>query len=163
MSKIYQKGRLGEDRALKYFLESGYLLLKRNFRARAEQPLSEIDLIFLALQKKASMPLRNEWIQIISRQHQIERINEFANIPDMPDFIRRAQNILYIVFVEVKNWKAYPIADLCYNLGAGRQRRMFQTAESFLQKHPDYAALSMRFDLVILNNDELRHIEAAFP
>ena len=136
---------------MKYFLEAGYLLLKRNFRTRAEQPLSEIDLIFLALQKEAPQPLHSEWMQIIS------------DPPSVQGFIAKAQSILNIVFVEVKHWQAYPISDLCYNMNARRQQRMFQTAEYFLQKNPDYASLSMRFDLVIVGASQLRHIEAAFP
>ncbi|WGK69406.1 hypothetical protein P0082_00685 [Candidatus Haliotispira prima] len=170
MGFVYDRGRAGEDTALRYFLDSGYCLLKRNFRARADQPLSEIDLIFLALQANAPESFRQDFLATVSdfrsregMEQRPEQAKDFIQV--VGNFVTEGESCLSIVFVEVKSWHAYPTADLCYNLNIGRQKRMFQTAECFLQRNPTYALLSRRFDLVVFRGlgSEPHHIEAAFP
>lgn len=68
-----------------------------------------------------------------------------------------------LVFVEVKNWAQFPLADLSYNLDQVRQERMLGVAEVFLQKHPEYQSYHVRFDLIIFQGRAGRpiHVSAA--
>ena len=153
MGASYDLGRKGEDISLEYFCNLGYYLLKRNFRIQSAHSLSEIDLIFLEVQNSASVDLHN----------MLEHIN--SEEPDiLHDFVINYCSYLEVIFVEVKYWKAYPVADLCYNLNPERQQRMFNTADCFLQKNPQYSRCVRRFDLVIVqDHNNIKHIKAAFP
>ncbi len=153
--QAYQKGREGENIALRYLGGLGYHLLTRNFRVWGQAP-SEIDLILLAPDARAPVAFRH-------------RFRQAAEAEELDPLLSREEGLRYLVlvFAEVKNWSSYPTADLSYNLNHQRQQRMFQTAECFLQRHPEYAVLPRRFDLLILEPGEptvqVRHIEAALP
>ena len=160
MGSSYDRGRKGEQIALQYLCKKGYSLLFKNFRVRSTSPLSEIDLIFLAPKNSASKNVQEILVQrslggdIFS--------SALSCVVDEYSFS------LDIVFVEVKNWGAYPATDLAYNLNKKRQQRMFDTADCFLQRYPQFVCLSRRFDLVIIqkydiNRYDINHIESAFP
>ena len=62
------------------------------------------------------------------------------------DFIARRKNVL--VFVEVKQRSSIEKAG--FSIFPEQQRRIIRAAESFVQKHPFYAACDVRFDAVLV-------------
>ncbi|MDR2768280.1 MAG: YraN family protein [Treponema sp.] len=68
-----------------------------------------------------------------------------------------------LVFIEVKNWPIYGIADLEYSITGEKQRRIIETAKYFLRTHREYSDRPIRFDVFFLQPGKpARHLESAF-
>jgi len=67
-----------------------------------------------------------------------------------------------VVFVEVKAWKTLGIEDLELSLTARKRRRIIETAKYFLASHREYNSMSVRFDIVFIGGDGMRHLASAF-
>ncbi|GHV83400.1 UPF0102 protein [Spirochaetia bacterium] len=67
-----------------------------------------------------------------------------------------------IVFIEVKAWSAFSIENLEYSISKKKQQRIIETAKFFLLKHREYSEASVRFDVLFIGIDTIKHITAAF-
>jgi putative endonuclease len=71
-----------------------------------------------------------------------------------------------IVFVEVKAWSAYGMADLQYGINEKKQRRIIETAKYFLAVNRKYNEMKIRFDVVFVNPPAgpaaVQHLASAF-
>ncbi|GHV12694.1 UPF0102 protein [Spirochaetia bacterium] len=67
-----------------------------------------------------------------------------------------------IVFVEVKAWSAYGLADLQYGINEKKQRRIIETAKYFLAINRKYNTMTIRFDVVFVSPLSIRHLASAF-
>jgi putative endonuclease len=67
-----------------------------------------------------------------------------------------------IVFIEVKAWSAYGIEELQYSLDLKKQRRIIETAKYFLLSHREYNRMSVRFDVIFVNENRITHLASAF-
>lgn len=76
------------------------------------------------------------------------------------DLIIRRDDTL--AFVEVKSWDAYGADSLEYAIDARKQRRIREAGSFFVFRHPHLAALSMRFDVLLVRPDGIDHLENAF-
>ena len=67
-----------------------------------------------------------------------------------------------VVFVEVKAWTKYGIEDLEKAVGPRKIDRIVETAKIFLSVHREYNSMAVRFDLVFIGADGMRHLASAF-
>jgi putative endonuclease len=67
-----------------------------------------------------------------------------------------------VVFVEVKNWTALGQDSLGQAIGAEKRHRIVSAARHFLHEHPPAPGCSFAFDVVLLKEREITHIEDAF-
>lgn len=67
-----------------------------------------------------------------------------------------------IVFVEVKAWSAFAFEDLGKSITVQKQRRIIETAKFFLSEHREYNRMAVRFDVVFIGPEEVRHLAEAF-
>jgi putative endonuclease len=67
-----------------------------------------------------------------------------------------------VVFVEVKAWSKYGIEDLEYAIGPRKIARIVETAKIFLSLHREYNCMAVRFDVVFIGPDGIRHLASAF-
>ena len=75
------------------------------------------------------------------------------------DFVAIKKNLL--VFVEVKQRKT--LEDAAYSIMSGQQQRIWNGAEAFIQKNPEYQDFDIRFDAVLISLPfKYKHIEDAF-
>ena len=70
----------------------------------------------------------------------------------------------YLVFVEVKTWDTFSIAELEYVIRGVKKKRLFNTARYFLGQQPGLSNRELRFDLLFIskNFSRVEHIENAF-
>ncbi|MCL2197113.1 MAG: YraN family protein [Treponema sp.] len=57
-----------------------------------------------------------------------------------------------IVFTEVKNWSSLGFENLQYGLDVRKQRKIIKTAKYFLSENRKYNKMSIRFDVIFINN-----------
>jgi len=73
-----------------------------------------------------------------------------------------------VVFVEVKAWSSYGLEDLQYSLNDRKKHKIIKTANYFLSENRKYSNMTIRFDVVFVNNSktseeyELTHLASAF-
>ena len=67
-----------------------------------------------------------------------------------------------IVFVEVKAWSVFAFEDLEKSITVQKQRRIIETAKFFLSEHREYNRMAVRFDVVFIGPEEVRHLAEAF-
>ena len=67
-----------------------------------------------------------------------------------------------LAFVEVKSRKNNTLYAAQAAVTLSKQRKIIQTALCFLNEHPEYSHLLMRFDVVALADDCISHIPNAF-
>ncbi len=67
-----------------------------------------------------------------------------------------------IVFTEVKAWSAYGFEDLERAVDGRKIDRIVETAKIFLALHREYNSMAIRFDLVFIGADGIRHLASAF-
>jgi putative endonuclease len=109
-----EKGRLGEDAAVKYLEEAGMQIVARNYRSR----YGEID--------------------IVAMDHGT------------------------LAFVEVKAWKTVDVEELEFGITGAKQRKIIQTAKSFLLNHIEYNNTPQRFDVLFFGREGTRYLAEAF-
>ncbi|GHV63048.1 UPF0102 protein [Spirochaetia bacterium] len=77
-----------------------------------------------------------------------------------------AQDGETIVFVEVKAWSAYGMADLQYGIDEKKQRRIIETAKYFLAVNRKYNEMTIRFDVIFVSPHAgpaaIQHLASAF-
>jgi putative endonuclease len=76
------------------------------------------------------------------------------------DVVARRGRVL--VFCEVKAKRGAGYGEPAEMVGAEKQRRLRQAAESWLACHPDLLGLEMRFDVVTVERRTLKRMTAAF-
>jgi len=59
-----------------------------------------------------------------------------------------------IVFVEVKAWSVYGMEDLQYSLDNKKKQKIIKTANFFLSENRKYSNMTIRFDVVFVNNSK---------
>ena len=67
-----------------------------------------------------------------------------------------------IVFIEVKTWSAFGIEDLGYGIDLRKQRKIIKTAKFFLSENRKYSNMSIRFDVIFIDNNTINHLASAF-
>jgi len=67
-----------------------------------------------------------------------------------------------LVFVEVKNWSAYGIEALEQALNAKKQHKIIETSKYFLSLHREYRYMAIRFDVIFISPDGIRHLASVF-
>ena len=73
-----------------------------------------------------------------------------------------AQDGETLVFAEVKSWSSYGPEDLENSITRKKQARIIETAKYFLSIHRKYSHMKVRFDVIFLGNQGMRHLESAF-
>lgn len=69
-----------------------------------------------------------------------------------------------LIFVEVKYWQTYSVAELEHSISRKKQERIIKTALFFLEQNPDYIDCSARYDVCFLARrpKDSRYFENAF-
>jgi putative endonuclease len=67
-----------------------------------------------------------------------------------------------VVFAEVKTWSSLGFADLEQSINRKKQKRIIETAKYFLSSHREYNGRDVRFDVLLLDILDIKHIESAF-
>ncbi|GMO29535.1 MAG: YraN family protein [Spirochaetaceae bacterium] len=67
-----------------------------------------------------------------------------------------------LVFVEVKNWTVQGIEDLGRAINSKKRRRIVETAKFFCQKYRQYSGMAIRFDILFISKDAVKHIASAW-
>ena len=71
-----------------------------------------------------------------------------------------------LVFMEVRQRKVSVYGDAALSITPAKQRKLYQTAQCFLQQYPQYQCFECRFDVLALNQVgrevQVEWIEAAF-
>jgi len=72
-----------------------------------------------------------------------------------------------VVFIEVKNWQSLGFENLQYGLDIRKQRKIIKTAKYFLSENRKYSKMSIRFDVIFINNknpegNHVTHLASAF-
>ncbi len=67
-----------------------------------------------------------------------------------------------VVFVEVKSWRRYGIEDLERSIDSRKVFRVIETAKFFLSRNREYNGMAVRFDVVFIGADGIRHLASAF-
>jgi len=67
-----------------------------------------------------------------------------------------------LAFTEVKSWKTVPVEDLERSVGPVKQRRIIGCARRFLEEAPQWRGLRVRFDIVYVGPEQIKHFEGAF-
>ena len=73
-----------------------------------------------------------------------------------------AQDGDILVFVEVKSWSRYGLEDLEKSITRKKQERIIETAKYFLSINRKYNDMKVRFDVIFLGNQGIKHLESAF-
>ena len=68
-----------------------------------------------------------------------------------------------LAFVEVKSWASYQADSLEYAIGAWKRRRIVEVSRSYLQLHPQPDDVRIAFDVILLREGRVNHIQDAFP
>jgi putative endonuclease len=105
----------------------------------------------LSAESRASLYLTAKGYRILARRYR----TPYGEI----DIVARRRDLL--VFVEVK--ARATLDDAAYAVTPRQQQRIVAAANAWLMDHPEYAALDMRFDAVLIAPKSLpRHLAAAF-
>jgi len=70
-----------------------------------------------------------------------------------------------IVFIEVKTWSFFDFDNLQYSIDSRKQRKIIKTAKYFLSENRKYSNMSIRFDVLFINNRSqtpVTHLASAF-
>ena len=69
-----------------------------------------------------------------------------------------------LVFIEVKNWDTLQPENLEHSINKEKQKRIRETSQYFLYKHPYLQNRRMGFDVILIHGQHsiLNHIENAF-
>ncbi|MFP4376649.1 MAG: YraN family protein [Spirochaetales bacterium] len=67
-----------------------------------------------------------------------------------------------IVFVEVKAWSRYSIAELGESITREKRRRIVAASQLFLVSRPELASLQPQFDVVFVQEERVHHLQNAF-
>ena len=73
-----------------------------------------------------------------------------------------------IVFVEVKAWSSFGMEDLRHCINEKKQRKIINTAKFFLSENRKYSNMSIRFDVIFINESaftnegSIKHLASAF-
>jgi putative endonuclease len=67
-----------------------------------------------------------------------------------------------ILFVEVKTWRSLGMEDIGLALDVRKQGRIIETAKFFLSQNREYNGRRVRFDLVFIGPEGIRHLASAF-
>ena len=67
-----------------------------------------------------------------------------------------------VVFIEVKAWSVFGQEDLQYSIDIRKQRKIIKTAKFFLLENRKYSNMSIRFDVIFVNNNSINHLASAF-
>jgi putative endonuclease len=73
---------------------------------------------------------------------------------------RRADRL---AFVEVKSWGSYQADSLEYAIGAWKRRRIVEVSRRFLLEHPQPEGVRIAYDVILLGQGQVNHIQDAFP
>jgi putative endonuclease len=103
-------------------------------------------------EERAAAALEEAGMCIIARNFR-SRIGEV-------DIIARDGETL--VFAEVKAWTSCGIEELQYSITLKKQRRIIETAKYFLSAHREYNGMAVRFDVVFVGKEGIRHLVSAF-
>ena len=68
----------------------------------------------------------------------------------------------FLVFIEVKYRSSENTGFPEEAVSASKQRKICRTADVFLHLHPEYEGLQVRFDVIGILGDTVRHTENAF-
>ncbi|MBR5421902.1 MAG: YraN family protein [Lachnospiraceae bacterium] len=69
----------------------------------------------------------------------------------------------YLVFFEVKYRSSDQSGDAAEAVNARKQKKICQVADFYRGRHVDLAKLSVRFDVLAIEGEEIRWIKDAFP
>ncbi|MCL2520644.1 MAG: YraN family protein [Spirochaetaceae bacterium] len=105
-------------------------------------------------EEKVCNYLKSNGLKIIARNFKSRR--------GEVDIITREEDCL--VFIEVKSWLTYSYEDMEYAINKRKMRNIMLTALEFVEQHPAYAKLALRFDVAFLSRKtgELHYIKNAF-
>jgi putative endonuclease len=67
-----------------------------------------------------------------------------------------------VVFAEVKAWSAYGAEDLRHSIDAKKREKIIKTAKYFLLENRKYSKMSIRFDVVFVQDSSVTHLASAF-
>jgi len=67
-----------------------------------------------------------------------------------------------IIFIEVKAWSVFSIENLQYSIDLKKQRKIIKTAKYFLCENRKYSNMSIRFDVIFVRENEIKHLASAF-
>jgi len=67
-----------------------------------------------------------------------------------------------IIFIEVKAWSVFCFDDLAYSIDLKKQRKIIKTAKYFLLENRKYSNMSIRFDVIFVSENEIKHLASAF-
>ena len=67
-----------------------------------------------------------------------------------------------IIFVEVKAWSTFGMENLEYSIDARKQQKIIKTAKFFLLENRKYSNMSIRFDVIFINENLVNHLASAF-
>jgi len=67
-----------------------------------------------------------------------------------------------IVFIEVKAWSTYNLDNLQYSINSRKQSKIIKTAKFFLFENRKYSNMTIRFDVVFVQNNKVTHLASAF-
>lgn len=67
-----------------------------------------------------------------------------------------------LAFTEVKSWRTVPVEDLERSVGPVKQRRIIGCARRFLEEAPQWRGQQVRFDIVHVGPEQIKHFEGAF-
>jgi len=76
------------------------------------------------------------------------------------DLVARRGRVL--VFCEVKSKSGPDFGDPLEMVTAEKERRIRRAATAWLARHPEHAALDVRFDVLVERGGRLEHVPAAF-
>jgi putative endonuclease len=68
-----------------------------------------------------------------------------------------------LAFVEVKSWASYRADSLEYAIGDRKRRRIVEVTRCYLHQHPQPDNVRIAFDVILLHEGRLNHIQDAFP
>jgi putative endonuclease len=68
-----------------------------------------------------------------------------------------------LAFVEVKSWASYQADSLEYAIGAWKRRRIVEVSRSYLSRHPQPEGVRIAYDVILLRQGRVNHIQDAFP
>ena len=67
-----------------------------------------------------------------------------------------------ILFIEVKAWRSMGMEDIGLAVDVRKQGRIIETAKLFLSRNREYNGMRVRFDVVFIGPEGVRHLASAF-
>jgi putative endonuclease len=67
-----------------------------------------------------------------------------------------------LVFIEVKSWSKFPIESLEFSINEKKQKKIIETAKYFIANNRKYSNTAVRFDVVFVGLDSIKHLSQAF-